>query len=135
MNLADALSEHGSLEEINGMLLSGDRHRALGRELSALLSPQNTLEHCYVRHARFRPGHKLRANFDAEIRTSDEARSTTRTIEVTWRPPRDKDRPGKAVDFGEMQEEAMRRGVAAPFCRLAADLPQLGMSVKISPRS
>ena len=133
MNLADALSEHGSLEEINGMLLSGDRHSDLRRELSALLSPQNTLEHCYVRHARFRPGHKLRANFDAEIRTPDGARSTARTIEVTWRPPRGKDRSGKAIDFEEMQEEAMRRGVAVPFCRLAADLPELGMSVKVSP--
>jgi Ser/Thr protein kinase RdoA (MazF antagonist) len=133
MNLADALSEHGSLEEINGMLLSGDRHSALRRELSALLSPSNALEHCHVRHARFRPGHKLRANFDVDIRTPDGARHSTRAIEVTWRPPRSKDHHGKAMDLGEMQEEALRRGVAAPFCRLVADLPALGMSVKVSP--
>jgi hypothetical protein len=133
MNLADALSEHGSLEEINGMLLSGNRHGVLRLELSALLSPSNVLEHCCVRHARFRPGHKLRANFDAVIRTPDAARSITRAIEVTWRPPREKGHPGKAVDLAEMQEEALRRGVAAPFRRLAADFPELGMSVKVSP--
>lgn len=133
MNLADALSEHGTLEEVNGMLLSGDRHSALRRELSALLSASTALGHCAVRHARFRPGHKLRANFDAHIRTPDGAPSTTRAIEVTWRPPRGVDHPSKAMDPAEMQEEAVRRGVAAPFLRLAADLPELGMSVKVSP--
>jgi hypothetical protein len=133
MNLADALSEHGTLEGINGMLLSGDRHGELRRELSTLLSPLNTLEHCYVRHARFRPGHKLRANFDAHIRTQDGARSSARAIEVTWRPPRGKDHHDKTLGFGEMQEEAMRRGVAAPFRHLAADLPAQGMSVLASP--
>ena len=133
MNLANALSEHGTLEEINGMLLSGDRHRTLRRELCALLSPPNTLEHCFVRHARFRPGHKLRANFDAHIRTTDGARPSTRAMEVTWRPPRGKDHHDKAMDLGEMQEDALRRGVAAPFGHLFADLPALGMRIQVSP--
>jgi aminoglycoside phosphotransferase (APT) family kinase protein len=134
MNLADALSEHATLEEINGMLLTGDPHRMLQRELSALLSGPNTLEHCYVRHARFRPGHKLRANFDAHIRTESNASPSIRAMEVTWRPQRDKDRPKKqADDLGEMQEEAMRRGVAAPFRQLMADLPSLGLQLRVSP--
>src|SRR5712691_4932148 len=112
MNLADALSEHATLEEINGMLLPGDSHRVLRRELSALLSDPNALEHCYVRHARFRPGHKLRANFDAHIRTESNSKPSVRAMEVTWRPQRDKDRDKKpADDLGEMQKEAMRRGV------------------------
>jgi hypothetical protein len=133
MNLADALSEHCTLEEINGMLVSGDRHRALRRELCALLSPPNTLEHCYVRHARFRPGHKLRANFDAHIHTPDSAGHTTRAIEVTWRPPRDEDHHDNAMNLGEMQEEALRRGVAAPFGHLVTDLPAQGLRVQVSP--
>jgi hypothetical protein len=124
MNLAEALSEHATLEEINGMLLTGDPHRELQRELSALLSGPNTLEHCYVRHARFRPGHKLRANFDAHIRTESDTRPSIRAMEVTWRPQREKGWDKKpADDLGEMQEEAMRRGVAAPFRQLMADLP------------
>jgi hypothetical protein len=116
-------------------LLSGDRHQELQRELCALLSSPYTLQHCYVRHARFRPGHKLRANFDAHFRTEDGTRTGTRALEVTWRPPRGKDHQDKALgmDLMEMQEEAMRRGVASPFRRLFADLPTLGMRVQISP--
>src|ERR1700674_4453066 len=108
MNLAEALSEHATLEEINGMLLTGDPHRVLPRELSALLSRPNPPEHCYVRHARFRPGHKLRANFDAHIRNGSDTKPRIRAMEVTWRPQKDKERDKKpAADLGEMQEEAM----------------------------
>jgi hypothetical protein len=134
MNLADALSEHATLEVINGMLVTGDPHRVLRRELSSLLSDPNTLEHCYVRHARFRPGHKLRANFDAHIHTDSDTKPSIRAMEVTWRPQRDKDRQNKpAVDLGEMQEEAMRRGIAEPFRQLMADLPSLGLQLRVSP--
>jgi hypothetical protein len=134
MNLADALSEDATLEEINGMLLTGDRHEELRRELSAMLSGANILEQCYVRRARFRPGHKLRANFDAHIRTEADGQHCVRALEVTWRPQGDKDRRNKAAeDLGTMQEEAMRRGVAAPFHQLMADLPSLGMQVRVSP--
>jgi hypothetical protein len=133
MNLAEALSEHGTLEGINGMLLSGDRHSALRQELCALLSPLNTVEHCYVRHARFRPGHKLRANFDAYIRTQNGVRLASRAMEVTWRPPRGKESGAKGTNLNELQEEAIRRGVAAPFQHLMADLPTLGMRVQVSP--
>ena len=133
MNLTDALSEHGTLEGINRMLLSGDGHSALRRELNALLSPSNKLEHCYVRHARFRPGHKLRANFEAHIQNQIDGRLTTRTIEVTWRPPRVEGRESTGTDLSDLQDEATRRGTAAPFQQLAAELPILGMRVQISP--
>jgi len=134
MNRADALSPNTTLEEINGMLLSGERHEELRRELSSMLSAPNSLEHCDVRHARFRPGHKLRANFDAHIRAGADGSSYVRAIEVTWRPAKEKDRPPKrAEDLGSLQEEAMRRGVAAPFHRLMTDRQTSGMQVRVSP--
>jgi len=134
MSLSESLSEHATLEEINGMLLTGDRHNELRRELSAMLSAPSLLEQCDVRHARFRPGHKLRANFDARLRSESNGQPCVRAMEVTWRPQRDKDkRPKGAEDLGKMQEEAKRRGVAAPFHQLMADLPSLGLQLRVSP--
>ena len=134
MNLADALSPNATLEEINGMLLSGERHEELRRELSAMLFAENSIEHCHVRHARFRPGHKLRANFDVHIRSGADGQHWVRAIEVTWRPAKEKDRPPKrAEDLGALQEEATRRGVAAPFHRLMSDRQTSGMQVRVSP--
>jgi aminoglycoside phosphotransferase (APT) family kinase protein len=134
MNLVDALSPHSTLEEITGMLVAGERHEQLRGELSAMLAAGYSLERCEVRHARFRPGHKLRANFDVRVRSGADGRQRVRAIEVTWRPPKDKDRPPKrAEDLGALQEEAVRHGVAAPFHRLMADRPLLGMQVRVSP--
>jgi len=133
MNTGDMLSERGTLDGIKEMLLAGNSHSALRRELGALLLRQNTLEQCVVKHARFRPGHKLRANFDAHIRTGDGSKVFVRAMEATWRPPRVKKRAKKLVDIGEILEEAKQRGVAAPFEQLSADFPGLGVQVQISP--
>jgi hypothetical protein len=143
MNMKDSLSERATLEGIHGMLLAGEPHLALRRELSALLSPSNTLEQFCVKHARFRPGHKLRANFDAYLRAENGSKRTVRAMEATWRAPKErgkekdkdktKDKAKQAVDIGEILEEAIRRGVAAPFQQLVADLPALGVRVQISP--
>jgi aminoglycoside phosphotransferase (APT) family kinase protein len=64
-------------------------------------------------------------------------------MEVTWRLHGDGERHGerhkekekanRAADLGEMQAEAVRRGVSAPFQLLAADLPAWGMHVRVSP--
>lgn len=140
MNIADALSGRAKLEGIQWMLLGGAPRRALRRELCALLSTSNVLGNCYVRHARFRPDHKLRANYDAYLRNGG-GRHNVRAMEVTWRPDRDgerhkgkeKERANRAADLREMQAEAMRRGVSAPFQRLVADLPAWGMHVQVSP--
>jgi aminoglycoside phosphotransferase (APT) family kinase protein len=136
MNVIDALSEHATLDGINGMLLAGgEPHSALRRQLGALLSDPRALEQCHVTHARFRPGHKLRANFDAHLRAEGAAKPAVRAMEATWRAPRErsKDAFKDAPDFGNMQEEAMRRGVAAPFRQLVADIPALGVHIQISP--
>ena len=135
MNLANSLSEHSTLEAINAILISGDQHQALRQELAAMLSSPYTLEHCQVRHARFRPGHKLRANFEARIRGESGGQSLSRALEVTWRPPRGKDSQDsdKAANLREMQQEAVQRGLASPFQHLFADRPNLGMRIQVSP--
>jgi aminoglycoside phosphotransferase (APT) family kinase protein len=129
MNIADALSGRANLEDIQSMMLAG----ALQAELSALLSGPNTLEHCFVRHARFRPGRKLTANYEAHLRTEGSETQTVRAMEVTWRPHPNGDPRQRTADLGAMEAEAVRRGVSAPFRQLVADLPAWGMHIQVSP--
>jgi aminoglycoside phosphotransferase (APT) family kinase protein len=129
MNIAEALSGSTTLEDIQSMMLAG----TLQRELSALLSGPNTLEHCYVRHARFRPGRKLTANYEAHLRAEGSATHTVRAMEVTWRPHPNGDPRQRTADLGAMETEAVRRGLSAPFRQLVADLPAWGMHIQVSP--
>jgi thiamine kinase-like enzyme len=133
MDLANALSEHATLAEIHGMLIEGEPHKALRRELSALLSDRNTLENCHLRHVRFRPGRKLIANYEAHLRTDGTGRVSTRAVEVTWRLRRNGDSPQTIAEIEAMEDEAARRGVAAPFRQLVADFPEWCMHIQVSP--
>jgi aminoglycoside phosphotransferase (APT) family kinase protein len=129
MNIAEALSRSTKLQDIQSMMLAG----TLQRELSALLSGPSTLEHCYVRHARFRPGRKLTANYEAHLRTEGSETHTVRAMEVTWRPHPNGDPRQRTADLGAMETEAVRRGLSAPFRQLVADLPAWGMHIQVSP--
>src|SRR5207244_1211059 len=67
VNLVDALSGRAKLEGIQWMLRSGAPRRALRRELNALLLAPDMLGPCQLRYARFGPGRKLTAYYDALI--------------------------------------------------------------------
>src|SRR2546422_1083596 len=68
VNLADALSGRARLEGVQWMLRSGAPRRALRRELSALLPAPGMLGPCQLTYARFGPGRKLTAYYDALVR-------------------------------------------------------------------
>ena len=131
MNIAEALSGRANLEGIRWMLQSGAPRRALRREVSALLSAPGLLGACRLRYARFGPGHKLTAYYDADIRLANGC--STRPIAAAWSMDEDAEQHAGTAELAELHAEAARHGVATPFRRLAAELPDWGMRILISP--
>src|SRR3989441_768763 len=133
VNLADALSGRARLEGVQWMLRSGAARRALRRELSALLPAPGMLGPCQLTYARFGPGRKLTAYYDALVRVEGTGGYSARPVAVTWGSDGDADRHHGTADLAESRAEAVRRGVAAPFRQLAAEVPAWGMQVRVSP--
>src|SRR2546422_3184462 len=133
MNLADALSGRAKLEGIQWVLLSAAPRRVLRDQVKALLSAPNMLGPCRLRRARFKPGRKLTAYYDALVHVEGTEGYGARPIAVTWRLDGDTDRDQAGDALAEMQAEALRQGIAAPFRQLAAELPEWSMHVQVSP--
>src|SRR3989441_10316211 len=133
MNLADALSGRAKLEGIQWLLLSATPRRVLRDELKSLLPAPNMLGPCRLRRVRFTPGRKLTGYYDARVRVEGTEGYRVRPIAVTWTVDGEADwRQGRNA-LAELQAEAVRQGVAAPFRQLTAELPEWGMHVKVSP--
>src|SRR5713226_7146536 len=133
MNLADALSGRAKLEGIQWVLLSAAPRRVLRDQLKALLSAPNMLGPCRLRRARFKPGRKLTAYYDVLVHVEGTEGYGARPIAVTWRLDGDADRHQAGDALAEMQAEALRQGMAAPFRQLTAELPEWSMHVQVSP--
>src|SRR5438093_311738 len=133
LNLADGLSGRAKLEVIQWLLLSRAPRKALRDQLAGLLSAPATLGPCRLRRARFKPGRKLTAYYDALVHVEGTDGYRPRAIAVTWRSDRDEDQHGGTADLSGIQAEALRQGVAAPFRQLTADLPERSMHLEISP--
>ena len=138
MKLVEALSGRAGRAGLRGLLVDPEARRALGRELNALLSAPEILGALHLRHARFRlrPDIKLSAYYDVDIRADGSGRRAgTRAIAVVAKPKwYGRAGPsGAAPEAGELEAEARRRGLAAPFDRLTALMPSLAMSVQVSP--
>src|SRR3989442_6984312 len=133
MNIADVLSGDAKLEGVQWVLLSATPRRALRGQLRALLSAPAMLGPCHLQHAIFRPGRKLKAFYDARVRVEGTEGYRVRPIAVTWRADGEADwRQGRDA-LAELQAEALRQGVAAPFQQLTAELPEWGMHIQVSP--
>ena len=132
MHIADALSGSAGLEGIRWMLTRAPL-RALRHELAALLTDPGMLGSCYLRRVRFKPGHKLIAYYDATIRVAGNRRDSFRPVFVVWGSYKDGAQSTVTADRTEMEAEAVRRGVSAPFKKLAADNRELRMHLRISP--
>ena len=133
MNIADALSGRAELPGLRWVLLHGTPHRALRHELTTLLAAPTTLGSCRLRQARFTAGRKLLAYYDVSLRIQAGKARYVRPIVVTWRADGKPDRHYPTAGLADMQAEALRRRVAAPFLRLVADAPAWGMHVQVSP--
>src|SRR5438128_3441575 len=133
VNLVDALSGRAKLEGIQWMLRSGAPRRGLRRELSALLPAPDMLGPCQLRYARFGPGRKLTAYYDALVHIEGTKRYCARPVAVTWGSDGDADQHHRTADLAEIQAEAVCHGVAAPFRQLVADVPAWDMHIQVSP--
>src|SRR2546430_12492130 len=133
LNLADGLSGRAKLEVIQWLLLSRAPRKALRDQLTGLLSAPATLGPCRLRRARFKPGRKLTAYYDALVHVEGTDGYRPRAIAVTWRLDGDGHQHHGTADLSGIQAEALRQGVAAPFRQLTADLPERSMHLEISP--
>jgi len=127
--IADVVSGRAGLEGLRWMLLCGLPRRTLGRELKGLLPAANLLGPCRLRHASLRPASRVKAYYDVCVRCDGAGKYAVRPIAVKWKLHG----RASAAGLAEMQAEAARQGVAAPFKRLVADVPELNMRVQISP--
>src|SRR2546425_6269978 len=133
VNLADALSGRARLEGVQWMLRGGAPRRALRRELSALLPAPGMLGPCQLTYARFGPGRKLTAYYDALVRVEGTGGYSARPVAVTWGSDGDADRHHGTADLAEIQTEAVSHGVAAPVRQPVAAVPARGMPIAGSP--
>ena len=133
MNLADALSKRAQLDVIQWLLLAPAPRKALREQLKGLLSPPHVLGPCRLRRARFKPGRRLTAYYDALVRAEGAEGFRARPIAVTWKSDGDADRRRGEDDLAAIEAEALRHGVAAPFRQLTADLAAWSMHVQVSP--
>jgi hypothetical protein len=129
MDLADVLSGQAGLDGVRSVLLGRPIRRILRQELHTLLGPDDRIR-CRLRRAKFKPGRKLTAYYDVALGT---AGATARPIAVTWTHRPDPvlfdDDPGLLA----LEAQALMEGVAAPFRRLHAERPAVGMRLLVFP--
>src|SRR5437763_4298604 len=126
MDVAGVGGGRAKLKGGRWVLLAATAHRGLGDELRALLPDGAAVGPCLLREARFKPGRKITAYYDALVNTENPEGHHVRPIAVTWRPSTRADRNAEHEDtlgLAKIQAEAVRHGVAAPFLGLMADLP------------
>jgi len=133
LNITEVLSGRAKLEGIQWLLLAPAPRRALRDQLKGLLSAPAMLGPCRLRRARFKPGRKLTAYFDALVRREGTAGYCARPIAVTWGSEGRASRHHGTAELAGVQAEALRQGVAAPFRQLAAELPEWRMRIRVSP--
>ena len=141
VNIAEVLSGQQGLAGIQQILQGASMRRQLRQTLSALLDPATQVGPCRLQRAKFKPGRKLTSYYDVVLRTQADQVACIRPIAVTWTLPEAFAKTGltgKPVDGAQqpwetLQDEALQRGVAAPFQRLIASVPQWGMQLQVAP--
>jgi len=73
------------------------------------------------------------AYYDAHVRIDGDGRESIRPVFVTWGPHRDSGKYHTQADLDAIEGEAVRRGLLAPFRKLATDTPESQMHVRVSP--
>src|SRR2546427_6689628 len=73
------------------------------------------------------------AYYDARVHMEGTEGYRVRPIAVTWTVDGEADGRQGREEVAEIQAEALRQGVAAPFQQLTAELPEWSMHVQVSP--
>ncbi|MFN2489618.1 MAG: aminoglycoside phosphotransferase family protein [Actinomycetota bacterium] len=129
VDVTEALSGRAGLEGVRWLLLAPAVRRSLRRELSALLPSSELLGPCRLYRAKFKPGRKLKAYYNASL---GNVPGNFRSVAVEWVPDALGD-VGPDAGPSEMEAEAIDAGLAAPFQRLQAGDHKLGTRISVSP--
>ena len=125
--LEAALAGEGGAEAVRWALRAPAPRALLRTELAALLPAGQPIGPARLRRAKFKPGKRLSAWYDVEL-----GRAGTRPIAVTW-VPRARWTGDGTTEPDAMEAEAAAGGLAAPFRRLRADSPELGLRMMVAP--
>ncbi len=129
-DITGTLWKNAGLADVQWTLLDTVSREVLWRALASIL-PDATLKDCRLHRAKYKPGRHLTAYY--EVTAHDNAGDHARQIEVSWTPSGTADPRGPVDELLAMQDEAARRGLAAPFRQLTADAPEWGMRVQVAP--
>ena len=131
VRLQEALSGEAGIEGVCWVLGGRLMRRVIREELRGLLSNPSHLGPCVLRRAKFKPGRKLTAYFDVGLAKA--AGRRVRSIEVTWQPEGSSSLSSRDPRETDLESEAVAGGIAAPFSRLSARDPLLGMRIMVAP--
>ena len=129
MTRRDLFSDRAGISDVRWALRGAAPTLAIRAAIQGLLEDGATVGACRLRRVKFKPGRKLTVTYDAWIRARHA--HVARPVVVVW------DR-GEGVTRGapqvhELETEAACRGLAAPFRRLRARVPELDAFVMASP--
>jgi hypothetical protein len=129
------LPAQADLAEIQWLLNDPASRQEIARAISQLLKEGRRLGELRITRAKYKPGGKLRAFFDAPVYAEDGALEQVRPIAVTWQSPGQS--PEEMTPDNRLLEEAeaeiFRRDLAGPFDRLWMDDPSRGMHIQVWP--
>lgn len=127
MKIEQVVSGQAGLAGVQWALLDSSARRTLRRVVASILETPDALGDFRITRAKYKPGRQLTAYYDVAVR--DGTAVSTRLIEVVWRPGA----AAEALNDTPMQEEIVRRRLAAPFRQLSATLPAWGLRVQVAP--
>jgi hypothetical protein len=127
MNVAGAVSGRAGADGLR-RFLDGPPAQAAWASLEALLEPGAAVRGCRIHRVKLKPGRKLSAWCVAIVR-DPRGNLCSRHVAVTWSPA------GSALppETEAVEDDARRRGLAAPFRRLVAEVPDAGMRILAAP--
>jgi aminoglycoside phosphotransferase len=132
VEVAHALSGDAGLAGVRWLLLDPRPRHALRHELAGMLEVAYALGPCRLRRAKFKPGRKLTAYFEADLRHASGRPPARRPIAVTWTLAVSERRTPASV-LAQLEAQAAASGLATPFRALEAAAPALRMHVAVSP--
>lgn|GEM_PF-836465 len=129
VRLQEALAGEAGIEGVCWVLGGRPMRGVIRDELRGLLSNPSDLGPCVLRRAKFKPGRKLTAYYDVGLA---KGARPARSIAVTWQPEGSHLSSRDSAE-AELEAEAVAGGVAAPFTRLTARDPRLGLRILVAP--
>jgi aminoglycoside phosphotransferase (APT) family kinase protein len=127
MNVAPVITGSTGADGVR-RFLEGEPVAAAWARLERLLEPGAAVRDCRIQRVKLKPGRKLSAWCVAILR-DPRGKLHTRHVAITWSLVESPLAPGTDV----LEEEARRRGLAAPFRSLVTEVPRWRMRILAAP--